>query len=79
MGQIRGKVDSAKRWGFNVGEACQVGRQMVKAKIKISMGIVIVFLISIWMGLTSNPISGIFYFFILTVLLWAIAKTRHWI
>ncbi len=52
---------------------------MVKAKIKISMGIVIVFLISIWMGLTSNPISGIFYFFILTVLLWAIAKTRHWI
>lgn len=52
---------------------------MLKAKIKISIGIGIVFLISIWMGITSNPISGIYYFFILTVLLWAIAKTRRWI
>jgi hypothetical protein len=52
---------------------------MLKVKTKISIGIAIVFLISIWMGITSNPISGILYFFILTVLLWTIAKTRHWI
>ena len=52
---------------------------MLKTKIKISVGIVMVILISIWIGITSNPIAGIFSFFVLTVLLWAIAKTRHWI
>jgi hypothetical protein len=52
---------------------------MLKAKTKISMGIAIAVLISIWMSFTSGAISGIFYFFILTVLLWTIAKARRWI
>lgn len=50
-----------------------------KAKMIISLGIAIVMLISILMGITSNPLNGIAVFFILTVLLWAMAKTRHWI
>jgi len=52
---------------------------MLKAKAKIIGGLAAIFLISIWMGVKSGPITGIFYFFVLTVLLWAIAKTRHWI
>lgn len=52
---------------------------MLKPKTKILSGLAAVLLISIWMGLTSGPIHGIFFFFVLTVLLWAVAKTRHWI
>ena len=52
---------------------------MLKAKTKIISGLAAVLLISIWMGLKSGPIQGIFFFFVLTVLLWAIAKTRRWI
>jgi hypothetical protein len=52
---------------------------MPKVKTKISIGIVIVLLVSIWMGISSNPMNGIAVFFLLTVLLWAIAKTRRWI
>jgi len=52
---------------------------MRKAKLIISLGIVLAVVISIGMGLTSGPIIGIFYFFILTFIIWAIAKARHWI
>ena len=52
---------------------------MLKAKTTISIGIVIAVLISTWMGIRSGAISGIFYFFILTFLIWAIAKARRWI
>jgi hypothetical protein len=52
---------------------------MLRAKTKIIGGLAAVLLISIWMGLSSGPIHGIFFFFVLTVLLWALAKTRHWI
>ena len=50
-----------------------------KAKVVIGIGIVVVLVISIWTGIASNPISGIASFFILTFLLWAVAKNRHWI
>jgi len=52
---------------------------MLQAKTKIISGLAAVLSISIWMGLASGPIHGIFFFFVLTVLLWAIAKTRRWI
>ena len=52
---------------------------MLKAKTTISIGIVMAVLISIWMGIRSGAIIGIFYFFILTFLIWAIAKARRWI
>ena len=52
---------------------------MLKAKTKITIGIVIAVLVSIWMGITSGAISGIFYFFVLTFLVWAMAKARRWI
>ena len=52
---------------------------MSKAKTTISIGIVIAVLISIWMGIRSGAIIGIFYFFILTFILWAIAKAKRWI
>jgi|GEM_PF-1333974 len=52
---------------------------MLKAKTKISIGLAIAVLISIWMGIRSGAISGIFYFFILTFLVWAMAKARRWI
>jgi hypothetical protein len=50
-----------------------------RTKKKISVGLALVLMISAGMGLTSGVMSGIAYFFILTVLLWAIAKTRRWI
>jgi hypothetical protein len=50
-----------------------------RTKIKILVGLVAIFLFSIVMGVMSSPMSGITNFFILTVLLWALAKTRHWI
>jgi hypothetical protein len=52
---------------------------MLKPKAKIVIGILTVIAFSIWMSITSNPISGIASFFILTFMLWAIAKIRHWI
>ncbi len=52
---------------------------MPNVKTKISIGMAIVLIISIWMSIASGPIRGIFYFFLLTVLLWTIAKTRRWI
>jgi len=52
---------------------------MLEPKAKIGIGIVLAVLISIWMSIASNPLSGIASFFILTLLLWAIAKIRHWI
>ncbi len=52
---------------------------MSKRKTVIGIGIVLVLVISIWMSIASNPISGIAVFFVLTGLLWALAKTRHWI
>ena len=52
---------------------------MSKAKTTISIGIVIAVLVSIGMGIRSGAISGIFYFFVLTFLIWAIAKSRRWI
>ena len=52
---------------------------MLKPKIKIAIGLVIAIAISIWMGARSGAINGIFYFFVLTFLVWAMAKARHWI
>jgi hypothetical protein len=52
---------------------------MLKAKPTISIGIVVAVLIAVWMGIRSGAIIGIFYFFILTFLIWAIAKARRWI
>lgn len=52
---------------------------MTKAKAIIAIGMVMIITVSIWAGLTSSPISGIAYFFILTVMLWAWAKVKHWI
>ena len=52
---------------------------MRRAKATIVIGIVMIIAVSTWMGFASNPISGIAFFFILTCLLWVIAKTRHWI
>lgn len=48
-------------------------------KKKIIIGIAIVVLASAWIGISSNPLEGIAVFFVLTVLLWALAKTRRWI
>jgi hypothetical protein len=52
---------------------------MPKPKAKIGIGIVSIVLISIWMSVASNPMSGIASFFILTLLLWAIARIKHWV
>lgn len=52
---------------------------MQKAKAVIGIGIVAIVAVSIWMAIASNPISGIAFFFILTGLLWALAKTKRWI
>jgi hypothetical protein len=52
---------------------------MLKAKTKIRVGLLLVVLISIFGAIASGALHGVAYFFILTVLLWAIAKTRHWI
>jgi hypothetical protein len=52
---------------------------MLKAKIKISIGLVITVAISVWMGVKSGAIPGIAYFFLFTVLLWIFSKARHWI
>ncbi len=52
---------------------------MSKAKSIVGVGLVVIIVISIWMAFASNPIIGIAFFFILTGLLWALAKTRHWI
>lgn len=52
---------------------------MSKAKSIIGVGLVVIVAISIWMAFASNPVTGIAFFFILTGLLWALAKTRHWI
>jgi hypothetical protein len=52
---------------------------MPHVKKKIIVGIAIVVLISAWIGLSSNPLEGMAVFFVLTVLLWAFAKTRRWI
>lgn len=52
---------------------------MLKAKTTISLGIVIAVLIAIWTGIRSGAIIGIFYFFILTFILWAMAKAKRWI
>jgi len=62
-----------------MGEAHRERGPMLKAKTKISIGLAIAVLISIWMGIRSGAISGIFYFFILTFLVWAMAKARRWI
>lgn len=52
---------------------------MAKAKVAIGVGIVLVLVTSIGMTLISNPLNGIAVFFVFTCLLWAVAKTRHWI
>lgn len=48
-------------------------------KKKIIIGLGVVLMISIWIGVSSNPLEGTAVFFVLTVLLWAIAKTKRWI
>lgn len=50
-----------------------------RTKKKIILGLATVLAVSAGMGLVSGALGGIAYFFILTVLLWAIAKTRRWI
>ncbi|HSA95331.1 MAG TPA: hypothetical protein VLJ16_04725 [Acidobacteriota bacterium] len=50
-----------------------------KPKVKIGIGIVSIILLSIWMSVASNPLSGIATFFILTLLLWVVARIRDWI
>jgi hypothetical protein len=52
---------------------------MLKAKTRISIGLVTAVLVSVWMGVRSGAIIGIFYFFVLTFFVWAIAKARRWI
>ena len=52
---------------------------MLKAKTTIGIGIVMAVLVALWMGIRSGAIIGIFYFFILTFVLWAIAKAKRWI
>jgi hypothetical protein len=52
---------------------------MSKAKNVIGISLAVIVAVSIWMAVASNPIIGIAFFFILTGLLWAMAKTRHWI
>jgi hypothetical protein len=52
---------------------------MTKRKVVIVAGIVLITAISIWMGFASDPLNGIAFFFVLTGLLWTVAKTRHWI
>jgi hypothetical protein len=47
--------------------------------MKISVALVAIALFSIWVSLTSSALHGISFFFILTILLWAVAKTRRWI
>jgi len=50
---------------------------MLRVKKKIIIGLAAVMIISIWVGVSSNPLEGIAVFFVLTVLLWALAKTRR--
>ena len=52
---------------------------MPKRKIAIVIGILAIIAISVRVAITSGAIDGIAFFFILTCLLWVIAKARHWI
>jgi hypothetical protein len=52
---------------------------MRKAKAVIGVGIVAIVAISVWMAVSTDPLNGIAVFFVLTGLLWAIARTRNWI
>ena len=52
---------------------------MAKPKRIIGIGLFVIVAVSIWMAFAANPIVGIAFFFILTALLWALARTRHWI
>ncbi|MBP7707136.1 MAG: hypothetical protein KA243_07805 [Candidatus Aminicenantes bacterium] len=52
---------------------------MRKAKAVVGIGIVAIFAFSVWMALAVNPLNGIAVFFVLTGLLWAIARIRNWI
>ncbi len=52
---------------------------MTKPRAVIGLGILGIVALSVWMGIASGPINGIAVFFILTGLLWAVAKTKHWI
>ncbi len=52
---------------------------MPHVKKKIIIGLAVVVMLSIWIGVASDPLNGIAVFFVLTVLLWAVAKTKRWI
>lgn len=52
---------------------------MAKPKVWIGLGIVAIFAVSTVMAVAANPLQGIAAFFVLTVLLWAVARIRHWI
>lgn len=52
---------------------------MAKPKVLIVAGMAAIVAVSAVLAVASNPLDGIAAFFVLTVLLWAVAKTRHWI
>lgn len=52
---------------------------MTKPKTMIGLGIVAVLAVSIMMTVAVNPLNGIATFFVLTCLLWAVAKIKRWI
>lgn len=52
---------------------------MSNPKRIIGLGLTAIVAVSIWMAFAADPIVGIAFFFILTAMLWALAKTRHWI
>lgn len=52
---------------------------MKKARTTIGLALVAIVAFSFWMGVASSPLHGIAVFFILTCLLWAVARIRHWI
>lgn len=52
---------------------------MPRVKKKIIIGLAAVMIISIGVGVSSNPLEGTAVFFALVVFLWAVAKARRWI
>lgn len=52
---------------------------MRKAKIIIAAGIVAIVALSTWVAVGASPLNGIAVFFVLTCLLWAVARIKRWI
>ena len=52
---------------------------MAKPKAAIGLALVAIVAFSFWMGFASSPLYGIAVFFVLTCLLWAVARIRRWI